>query len=80
MLIVYMHMIKLSHIQPECEYRKSMSLLYKLYYTNIIFTEKIIIDSHRVAAETPTPHAIYQGQCKPLKEIFIIVVHLISIF
>jgi hypothetical protein len=29
---------------------------------------------------TQTPQAIDWGQCKPLEEIFIVVVHLISIF
>jgi hypothetical protein len=37
-----MSRIKLSYIQPECEYRKPISLLYKIYYMNIVFTEKTI--------------------------------------
>jgi hypothetical protein len=36
--------------------------------------------SCRAATETRTPQAINRGQCKPLEEIFIEVVHLISIF
>jgi hypothetical protein len=52
-----------------------------LYYMNIVFyREDYYRLSHRAAAETPTPQAIDRGQRKPLKEIFIIVVHLISVF
>jgi hypothetical protein len=58
-----------------------MTLLYKLYYMNIVFyREDYYRLSHRAAAETPTLEAINWGQRKPLEEIFIIVVHLISIF
>jgi hypothetical protein len=37
-----MSRIQLSYIRLECEYRKPMSLLYKLYYMNLVFTEKTI--------------------------------------
>jgi hypothetical protein len=48
---------------------------------NNVFIEKIIIDSLiEQQRNTQTPQAINRGQCKPLEEIFIIVVHLISIF
>jgi hypothetical protein len=32
--------INLSYIRLECEYRKLIFLLYKIYYTIIVFTEK----------------------------------------
>jgi hypothetical protein len=61
-------MIKLSYIRPECEYRKPMSLLYKLYYMSIIFTEKTIIDSLiQRQRNTPTPQAIDRGKHKLLE-------------
>jgi hypothetical protein len=48
---------------------------------NIVFyREDYYRLSRRAAAETPTLEAINWGQRKPLEEIFIIVVHLISIF
>jgi hypothetical protein len=48
---------------------------------NIVFADKTIIDSLLEQEwETPTPQAIDQGQRKPLEEIFIIVVHLITVF
>jgi hypothetical protein len=56
-----------------------------LYYINFI-TQLLSLErrlyqlSHRAAAETPTPQATNQGQRKTLEEIFIEVVHLISIF
>jgi hypothetical protein len=43
MLIICMPEMKLSYIWLECEYRKPMSLLYKLSYTNIVFAEKTIL-------------------------------------
>jgi hypothetical protein len=73
--------IKLSYIRLECEYRKPMTLLYKLYYMNIVFIDKTIIDSFiEQQQKTPIPQAIDRGQRKPLEAIFIVVVHLIFIF
>jgi hypothetical protein len=56
-----------------------------LYYTNFIaqilrLQRRLYQFSHRAAAKTPAPQAIDRGQLKPLEEVFIIVVYLISIF
>jgi hypothetical protein len=80
MFIVCMPRIKLPYLQLECEYRKPMSLLYKLYYMIIVFRKKTLSSLIEQQWNTPTPQAIDQGQCKPLEEIFIVVVHLISTF
>jgi hypothetical protein len=48
---------------------------------NIVFTDKTIINSLvEQQWKAPTPQAVNRGQRKPLEEIFIVVVHLISIF
>jgi hypothetical protein len=57
-----------------------MSLLYKLYYTNIVFIEKTIDSLIEQQQNTPTPQGIDWGQHKPLVEIFIEEVHIISSF
>jgi hypothetical protein len=81
MLIVCMPRIKLSYIQPECEHRKAMSLLYKLYYTRYyLYTEEYIDSLIKQHQNNPTPQAINWGQRKLLEEILIVVVFLISIF
>jgi hypothetical protein len=81
MLIVCMPRIKLSYIRQECEHIKPMPLLYKLYYMIIIFTEKTISTLLSSSSRKLQPHRqLIGGQRKPLKEIFIVVVHLISIF
>jgi hypothetical protein len=55
-----------------------MSLLYKIYDTNIVFTDQTIIDSLvEQQWNTPTPQAIDRGQHSPLEEVFIIKVYLI---
>jgi hypothetical protein len=45
MSIIYIPRIKLSYIQSECEHRKLMFLLYKLYYTRILSLQKNYVDS-----------------------------------
>jgi hypothetical protein len=74
-------MIKVSYIRPECEYRKSMSLLYKYYYTRYCFYIEDYIDSLiEQQRNTPIPTGNRLGQRKLLEEIFIVVVHLIFSF
>jgi hypothetical protein len=48
--------IKLSYIWPECEYRKPMSLLYKLYYMIIVFTKKTISTLSLSSSRKLQPH------------------------
>jgi hypothetical protein len=81
MFIIYMSRIKLSYIRVECEYIKSMSLLYKLYYTEYcLYTEDYIDSLIEQQWNNPTLQAIDRGQHKLLKEIFIVAVLLISAF
>jgi hypothetical protein len=76
-----MHRIKLSYIQPECEYRNLMSLLYELYYTRYcLHTEDYINSLVEQQRNNPTTQAINRGQRKLLEEIFIIVVPFIYVF
>jgi hypothetical protein len=68
----------LSHIWPECEYKKPMYFLYKHYYTGYcLYPEDYIYSLVEQQWNTPIPQAIDRGQHKLLEEIFIIVVHLI---
>jgi hypothetical protein len=56
MLIVCMPRIKLSYIRPECEYRKPISLLYKLYYMKYyLYTEDYIDSLVEQQRSTPIP-------------------------
>jgi hypothetical protein len=81
MLIICMPRIKLSYIRLECKYRKPISLVYKHYYMGYcLYTEDYIDSLIGQQRNTPIPQAINQGQHKLLKEIFIIIVHLIFSF
>jgi hypothetical protein len=56
-----------------------MPSLYKLYYTNIVFTEKTTLTLSMSCSGTHTnPTGNRLGQRKPLVEIFIEEVHIIS--
>jgi hypothetical protein len=81
MLIGCMPGIKLSYMQSECEYRKPISLLYKLYYIEYcLYTKDYINSLVEQQRNNPTSQAIDRGQHKLLEEIFIVVDHLISSF
>jgi hypothetical protein len=54
--------------------------LYKLYYMEYYLYKKTSSTLSTSSSKTPTPQAIDQGRCKLLEEIFIVEIHIISIF